>query len=79
MCYHGYYNRNYTSICYKTAREKNPSGTGKNIQFCNFKSVEKYLNKLKINAKVVKLLVITKLNQEKLKELQLHEKYITAS
>ena len=44
------------------SKRKNPYGTGKNIQFCNFKSVEKYLNKLKINAKVVKLLVITKLN-----------------
>ena len=40
-----------------------------------FESVEKYLNKLKMNVKVVAFFVITKLNEEELKELQLDETY----
>ena len=41
-----------------------------------FESVEKDLNELILNPKVVKFSVITKLNEESLKESQFYETYI---
>ena len=54
---------------------KNPYGTEKALNSA-FESVEKDLNELILNPKVAKFSVITKLNEESLKESQFYETYI---
>ena len=67
--------KNYAVTCYKKEKEKNLTEQEKALN-STFELVKRYLNELKLNPKVVKFSVITKLYEESLKEAQFDEKYI---
>ena len=67
--------KNYAVKCYKKEKEKNLTEQEKALNSAS-ELVKRYLNELKLNPKVVKFSVITKLYEESLKEAQFDEKYI---
>ena len=64
--HHAFCYKNYTAICYKKRKRKNLTEREKLLNSA-FESVEKYLDKIMLNRKVVKFSVIIKLYEESLK------------